>query len=127
MPRSGKYIRRGEPVVLHDAVTSLPAPSPSASGNLPDDMLRHDRYVIRLEAAGAQTVTDGVLWARTPLTGTWDRVLGLVNGGAPVELAAGLGATLDIDGGDWDGIHLQGGLSTGAAVTVTIAALYEEG
>lgn len=125
MPRSGQYVLRGDPVVIHDAVATLPAPLSSAVANLPDHARRHERYIVRIDADGAQQLTDVILWARHPIAGV-ERLLGQPNAGAVIIVDAGRGAVFDVDGGDWDGLYLEATLSSGALVTVTVYPLFRE-
>lgn len=124
MPRSGQYLIRSEGVVIHDAVATLPAPAADAEPNLPSSALQHERYVIKIEAAGVQELTDVVLWAHA--SSSVERLLGQPNGGNPIDLDDGLGASFDVDGADFEGLYLQATLSTAELVTVTVYPLYRE-
>lgn len=122
---SRRYVKRGTGVVIHDAVATLPAPLSSAEPNLPDHALRHEAYAVKVEADGAQQITDAVLWAFA--SGTVERILGQPNAGAVITVDEGRAVVFEVSGGDWLGLYLEGTLSSGALVTVTVYPLITEG
>lgn len=124
MPRPGQYLIRGDAVVIHDAVATLPAPLSSAEPNFPATALRHERYVVVISADGAQQLTDPVLWAHA--SGSVERLLGQPNGGAAIIVDEGRNASFDVDGGDFRGLYLQATLESGALVTVSVYPLFRE-
>lgn len=125
MPRPGQYVIRGEPVVIHNAVAVLPAPSSGVEPNLPSSAQRHERYLVRVDADGAQQLSDAVLWARHSVAGV-EQLLGQPNAGAVIAVDEGRGAVFEVVGGDWVGLYLQASLSSGALVTVTVYSLARE-
>lgn len=113
-------------VTLENAQTTLPAPSaPTDGAALGWDDLRPAKIKLRLTAAGAVTLSDGIVYAYEGSTLAWYR-LGDLNGGNPVSLTADVGDASTLLEYSGSATRLAIGGSPSAAVAITAIAVPQD-